>query len=54
MAEIPNVEDEMKRNLLIGSAFVATIVVLVLVSRKRGTAGSTPPASLGTAFVPER
>src|ERR1700739_4308867 len=28
VAEIQNVEDQMKRNLLIGSAFVATIVVL--------------------------
>src|SRR5882757_440531 len=28
VAEIPNVEDQMKRNLLIGSAFVATIAVL--------------------------
>jgi simple sugar transport system permease protein len=40
--------------LMTALPYLATIVVLVLVSRKRGTAGSTPPASLGTAFVPER
>jgi simple sugar transport system permease protein len=34
--------------------YLATIVVLVLISRTRGTAGSAAPASLGTGFVPDR
>jgi simple sugar transport system permease protein len=34
--------------------YLATIVVLVLVSRARGKAGSAAPASLGTTFVPDR
>jgi ABC-type uncharacterized transport system permease subunit len=34
--------------------YLATVVVLVLISRKRGTAGSAAPASLGLAFVPDR
>jgi ABC-type uncharacterized transport system permease subunit len=34
--------------------YLATIVVLVLISRTRGTAGSAAPASLGMAFVPDR
>ncbi len=34
--------------------YIATVVVLVLISRTRGTAGSTAPASLGTVFVPDR
>jgi simple sugar transport system permease protein len=34
--------------------YLATIVVLVLVSRARGKAGSAAPASLGTVFVPDR
>ena len=34
--------------------YLATVLVLVLISRTRGTAGSTAPASLGTAFVPDR
>jgi simple sugar transport system permease protein len=34
--------------------YLATVVVLVLISRKRGTAGSVAPASLGTVFVPDR
>src|SRR5215468_1682298 len=34
--------------------YLATIVVLVLVSRVRGKAGSAAPASLGTVFVPDR
>ena len=34
--------------------YLATIVVLVLISRARGAAGSAAPASLGTAFVPDR
>jgi simple sugar transport system permease protein len=34
--------------------YLATVVVLVLISRARGTAGSTAPASLGMVFVPDR
>jgi simple sugar transport system permease protein len=34
--------------------YLATIVVLVLTSRGRGTAASAAPASLGLAFVPDR
>src|SRR5215210_4032102 len=34
--------------------YLATIVVLVLISRARGTAGSAAPASLGLVFVPDR
>jgi simple sugar transport system permease protein len=34
--------------------YLATVVVLVLISRTRGTAGSAAPASLGTVFVPDR
>ena len=34
--------------------YIATVVVLVLISRTRGTAGSAAPASLGVAFVPDR
>ncbi len=34
--------------------YLATIIVLVLISRKRGTAGSAAPASLGMVFVPDR
>jgi general nucleoside transport system permease protein len=34
--------------------YLATVVVLVLISRKRGSAGSAAPASLGLAFVPDR
>ena len=34
--------------------YLATIVVLVLVSRARGKTGSAAPASLGTVFVPDR
>jgi ABC-type uncharacterized transport system permease subunit len=34
--------------------YLATVVVLVLISRTRGTAGSTAPASLGVVFVPDR
>jgi simple sugar transport system permease protein len=34
--------------------YLATVLVLVLISRTRGTAGSAGPASLGTAFVPDR
>ena len=34
--------------------YLATVIVLVLISRMRGTAGSTAPASLGMVFVPDR
>ena len=34
--------------------YLATVLVLVVISRARGTAGSAAPASLGTAFVPDR
>jgi ABC-type uncharacterized transport system permease subunit len=34
--------------------YLATVVVLVLISRTRGTAGSSAPASLGLVFVPDR
>jgi simple sugar transport system permease protein len=34
--------------------YLATVIVLVLISRARGTAGSAAPASLGTVFVPDR
>jgi ABC-type uncharacterized transport system permease subunit len=34
--------------------YLATVIVLVLISRTRSTAGSTAPASLGMVFVPER
>jgi general nucleoside transport system permease protein len=34
--------------------YLATILVLVVISRARGTAGSAAPASLGAAFVPDR
>jgi ABC-type uncharacterized transport system permease subunit len=34
--------------------YLATVIVLVLISRKRGTAGSAAPASLGLVFVPDR
>ncbi|HUZ31333.1 MAG TPA: ABC transporter permease [Xanthobacteraceae bacterium] len=34
--------------------YLATVVVLVLISRTRGTAGSAAPASLGSVFVPDR
>ncbi len=34
--------------------YLATVVVLVLISRARGTAGSAAPASLGMVFVPDR
>ena len=34
--------------------YLATVLVLVLISRKRGGAGSAAPASLGLTFVPER
>ena len=34
--------------------YVATVLVLVMISRARGTVGSAAPASLGLAFVPDR
>jgi simple sugar transport system permease protein len=34
--------------------YLATIIVLVVISRARGSAGSAAPASLGTVFVPDR
>jgi simple sugar transport system permease protein len=34
--------------------YLATILVLVIISRARGTAGSAAPASLGLVFVPDR
>lgn len=34
--------------------YLATVIVLVLISRKRGSAGSAAPGSLGTIFVPDR
>jgi ABC-type uncharacterized transport system permease subunit len=34
--------------------YLATILVLIVISRTRGTAGSAAPASLGMAFVPDR
>ena len=40
--------------LMTSLPYLATILVLVVISRTRGTAGSAAPASLGTAFVPDR
>jgi simple sugar transport system permease protein len=34
--------------------YLATVIVLVLISRARGAAGSVAPASLGMVFVPDR
>jgi simple sugar transport system permease protein len=34
--------------------YLATVIVLVLISRTRATAGSAAPASLGVVFVPDR
>src|SRR5271155_3270330 len=34
--------------------YLATVIVLVLISRTRGPAGSAAPASLGVVFVPDR
>jgi general nucleoside transport system permease protein len=34
--------------------YLATVIVLVLISRARGTAGAVAPASLGMVFVPDR
>jgi len=34
--------------------YLATVIVLILISRARATAGSAGPASLGMVFVPDR
>ena len=34
--------------------YLATVIVLVLISRTRGTVGSAAPACLGVVFVPDR
>jgi ABC-type uncharacterized transport system permease subunit len=34
--------------------YLATIIALIVISRTRGTAGSSAPASLGLVFVPDR
>jgi simple sugar transport system permease protein len=34
--------------------YLATVVVLIVISRRRGLAGSAAPASLGLVFVPDR
>jgi ABC-type uncharacterized transport system permease subunit len=40
--------------LMTSLPYLATILVLVAISRARATAGSTAPASLGVVFVPDR
>jgi len=40
--------------LMTSLPYLATVIVLVLISRARGTAGSVAPASLGVVFVPDR
>jgi simple sugar transport system permease protein len=40
--------------LMTALPYLATVIVLVLISRARGTAGSVAPASLGMVFVPDR
>src|SRR5205085_11222268 len=40
--------------LMTALPYLATILVLVAISRARGTAGSAAPASLGLVFVPDR
>ncbi len=40
--------------LMTSLPYLATVIVLVLISRTRGAAGSVAPASLGTVFVPDR
>ena len=40
--------------LMTALPYLATIVVLVLISRTRNAAGSAAPASLGMVFVPDR
>jgi simple sugar transport system permease protein len=34
--------------------YLATVLVLIAISRRRGLAGSAAPASLGLVFVPDR
>lgn len=40
--------------LMTALPYLATVIVLVLISRARGSAGSAAPASLGIVFVPDR
>jgi ABC-type uncharacterized transport system permease subunit len=40
--------------LMTSLPYLATVIVLVLISRARGNAGSVAPASLGILFVPDR
>jgi general nucleoside transport system permease protein len=40
--------------LMTALPYLATVIVLVLISRARGHAGSVAPASLGIVFVPDR
>jgi ABC-type uncharacterized transport system permease subunit len=44
----------MPSQLMTALPYLATILVLVLVSRVRGGSGGSAPACLGVAFVPER
>ena len=40
--------------LMTSLPYLATVIVLILISRTRATAGSAAPASLGMVFVPDR
>jgi len=40
--------------LMASLPYLATVIVLVLISSRRGIAGAAAPASLGLAFVPDR
>jgi len=40
--------------LMTSLPYLATVIVLVIISRARGSAGSVAPASLGVVFVPDR
>jgi simple sugar transport system permease protein len=40
--------------LMTALPYIATVIVLILISRTRGIAGSAAPASLGLVFVPDR
>jgi simple sugar transport system permease protein len=40
--------------LMTSLPYLATIIVLIVISRARGIAGSAAPASLGLVFVPDR
>ena len=40
--------------LMTALPYLATVIVLVLISRARGSGGSVAPAALGTVFVPDR